>query len=129
MVQPKGWEGVKPYWWCDTVETRAVQDHLWHHLIHHPENGIYIKGLEKGRSESIEINTIAGSTLVNINTNMQDIDLLLQTVESIMLVMEDAVIDLRTYTYRGEEHFTKYNTYNLQYKWQQLEKKSKHSEH
>lgn len=129
MVQPKGWEGVKPYWWCDTVETRAVQDHLWHHLIHHPENGIYIKGLEKGRSESIEINTIAGSTLVNINTNMRDRYLLQQTTEAIRIIMDDAVIDGRLYMFTREEYFRQYNTYNLQYKWQQLEKKSKHSVH
>lgn len=129
MVKPKGWDGVKPYWWCDTEETRAVQDHLWRHLVHHPENGIYIKGVEKGRPESIEVNCFNEIPIVNINTIISDEELRVNIAESVALVMEDAVIDCHHYTLRSANHFKTKNTYNLQYKWQQLERKSKHSEH
>lgn len=129
MVMPIGWGETKPYWWCDTVQTRSVQDHLWNLLVHHPENGIYIKGIEKGRPESIEINTVSGSELLNINTSMKDETHLLETIEAIRIVMDSAVIDRHLYTFRSEEYFKTRHTYNLQYIWQQLEKKSKPSAH
>lgn len=129
MVQIKGWGGVKPYWWCDNSQNRAVKTHIEKYLPQpHPCNGIFIKGLEKRKPDSIEINNINESNIVNINTISGDTDQLLIWVEQIRLIMEDAIIDNLAFKYKGGEHFKKSHTYNLQYTWQQLDKKSKHLE-
>lgn len=121
MVQRKGWNGVRPYYWCDTIETRAVLDHLWQNLIHHPENGIYIKGTRRFSPNSIEINTIKDSDLVNINVCIDDNCLLASIAESIKLLMDDAYILENTFTLKREDILK--NTLNLQYKWQPKDKK------
>lgn len=129
MVKPKGWDGVKPYWWCDTPFMRSVVDHIKRYLPQpQPYFGIYIKGTEKSKPESIEINRLHGSEILNINSNSSDLELLFHWVSNIRLIMDDAFIDNAYFTYNSEEHFNNKNTYNLKYKWQQLEKKSRHLE-
>lgn len=123
MTALKGWDGVKPYWWCDTPQMRSVLDHLWRTLIHHPENGMYIKGVEKGRPESIEINCFNNIPILNVNIIISDEELRIALSESVVLIMEDALIDNSHYTFRGKHHFIAQNTFNLQYQWQQLERK------
>lgn len=129
MVQVKGWGGVKPYWWCDNVHTRAVADHLRKYLqAQKPSNGIYIKGTQKSNPESIEINCMNEHEILNINTNSTDEIQLLKWVEQIRLIMEDAVLANAIFHYNKEEYFKNAHTYNLQYTWQQLDKKSKRLE-
>lgn len=123
MVQPKGWGDVKPYYWCDNEHTRAVLDHLWNTLIHHPENSIYIKGTQKFIFNSIEIGCIDNSNIININICITDEALRVGVAESVSIVMDDAFINNKVYTLNSKEHFKKHNTFNLQYIWQPKDKK------
>lgn len=123
MVQPKGWDGVKPYWWCDNEHTSALVDHLWTNLIHHPENGIYIKGTRPSIYNSIEINSMHNLNITNINIRVDDIDVREGLAQALRLVMEDAFINNKHYTLRSEEHIKQSNILNLQYIWQPKDKK------
>lgn len=129
MVHIKGWGGVKPYWWCDNSYTRAVKSHLCDYLPEpHPYNGIFIKGTKPSAPESIEINSMATVDIININTKSADTDKLLIWTEQIRVIMEDAILNNTHFIFSKEEYFKNAHTYNLQYTWQQLDKKLKHSE-
>lgn len=129
MVKPKGWDGVRPYWWCDTPLMHAVADHIRTYLPHpHPYFGIYVQGTEKFKPESIIINRMHSVELLNINSKTSNTDQLLEWISNLRLIMDDAIIEGAHFTFNKEEHFKNKHTYNLQYTWQQLENESKHSD-
>lgn len=130
MVKPKGWDGVKPYWWCNTPFMTAVAEHISEHLpLPHPHFGIYIIGAEKFKPESIIINRMNGLEILNINSNSSDSAQLNTWINNLRLIMDDALIEGAHFTFNKEENFKNKNTHNLQYTWQQQDKKLKHSEH
>lgn len=129
MVKPRGWGGVKPYWWCDTHLMRSVLNHITTYLPEpHPMNGIYIQGTDKFKPESIILNCIIDSNYININSNTANIILLNSWVDSIKLIMDQSLIADAYFNFNSEEHFNNKHTYNLQYKWQHQDKKLRHLE-
>lgn len=120
-------ERRKDYWWCDNEYTRAVKEHLSTYLRYIPLNGVFIKGVEKQRRESIEINSIIDSNTVNIRIYIADIELRDQIASEVYLLMESAFINEKIYTI--EKTDKEKNTLILTLTWQPLDKKSKPSEH
>lgn len=123
----RGMERRKDYWWCDNEYTRAVKEHLLEYLRYLPLNGVFIKGVEKQRRESIEINSIIDSNTVNIRIYIADIELRDQIASEVYLLMESAFINEKIYTI--EKTDKEKNTLILTLTWQPLDKKSKPSEH
>ncbi|EFK57319.1 hypothetical protein U0038_17680 [Sphingobacterium spiritivorum] len=121
MATSNKWDETKPYYWCDTENTRAVLEHLWNYLIHHPENGIFILGTRKRTPNSITINTLVNSNIININITIDDKDLREGITESIKIIMEDALLIDKHFILNSKE--SRNNTQNLQYIWQQKDKK------
>lgn len=96
-------------------------EHLWRRLVHHPENGIYIKGTRRFTPNSIEINTIKNSTAININVCIDDQELRSSIADAVKLLMDDAYIQENTFTLEREDKIK--NTLNLHYTWQPKDKK------
>jgi len=109
------------HWWSNNDDTRAMVDHLWQFLIHHPPNGIYIKGTQKWKPESIEINCIKDTNIINVNIHSAQRDFRDALASSVYLLLENAYINNKTYTLKKTELIK--NTFNLTLTWQQSDKK------
>lgn len=109
------------HWWSDNEGNHALADHLWRFLIHHPVNGIYVKGTRKWMPESIEINSIKDCDITNVNIHCDDAELREALASAVQLVLENAQINNRTYIIKKTEQFK--NTYNFTLTWQQSDKK------
>jgi len=117
MVQPKGWDGVKPYWWCDTPFMHAVADHIRKYTNTIPPYMIYVKGTQKAYPNSIEINTINESDIIHVKINNSDIPTREAQVMEIRLILDDAIISGYHFKFNKEEIIKKYNEHILQYKF------------
>lgn len=115
MVKPKGWGNIKPYYWCDTDIMRSVRLHIISGLNTLPENGVYIKGSQKSSFNSIELNTLLDSDILNIVLVFDDPEVLTEYSERIRLIMDDALIGDSLFRFDKEQKYI--NTHLITYTW------------
>ncbi|MGV6945004.1 hypothetical protein [Sphingobacterium kyonggiense] len=108
-------EARKHHWWSDNADNRAVIDHLWRYLVHHPRNGIYIKGTQKWTPESIEVASIKDTNVTNVNIHSDDAELRSSIGDAAALVLDQAYINKKTYTLKKKELIQ--HTLNLTLTW------------
>lgn len=109
------------HWWSDNEDNRAVADHLWRYLVHHPMNGIYIKGTQKWTPESIEIASIKDTNVTNVNVHSDDSELRTSIGEAASLILDQAYTNQKIYTLKKKELI--HHTLNITLTWQLSDKR------